>query len=145
MERSYTPVCSLTDTGVHRHPLPASAAGTTEPCTEGETLDLLIKLYADGKMSRYLASLKKGKDCMIARKGLGRASSHSLVRNCRNIQKGQRSGLPHSKLNPWICPGCHGECWWYVRSWLDDNLNSLHSILKTRVERHVAITTTVIA
>ena len=70
MERSYTPVCSLTDTGVHRHPLPASAAGNTESSTDGETLDLLIKLYPDGKMSHYLAGLKKGKDCIIARKWL---------------------------------------------------------------------------
>ena len=76
MERSYTPVCSLTDTGVHRHPLPASAAGTIEPSappTEGEILDLLIKLYPDGKMSHYLAGLKKGKNHLITRKGLARA------------------------------------------------------------------------
>lgn len=66
VERSYTPVCSLTDTGVHRHPLPASAAGTTEPSTEGEALDLLIKLYPDGKMSRYLAALKKGDEVWVS-------------------------------------------------------------------------------
>lgn len=63
VERSYTPVCSLGNSGVHRHPPPAKAAAISEPPAppaEGETIDLMIKLYQDGKMSRYLSSLKKG-------------------------------------------------------------------------------------
>lgn len=63
VERSYTPVCSLSDSGAHRHPPPAAsgAAESSATPTEGETIDLMIKLYQDGKMSRYLSDLKNGK------------------------------------------------------------------------------------
>ena len=42
--RSYTPVLPLTGNAI-----------------EGRTIDLLIKLYSDGRMSRYLSSLAVGK------------------------------------------------------------------------------------
>ena len=42
--RSYTPVLPLTGHAV-----------------EGRTINLLIKLYSDGRMSRYLSSLAVGK------------------------------------------------------------------------------------
>lgn len=67
VERSYTPVCSLSDAGTHRHPPPASgAADSSATPTEGETIDLMIKLYQDGKMSRYLSDLKKGKSFLLS-------------------------------------------------------------------------------
>lgn len=48
VERSYTPV-----NGLELHP-----AQPAQP--EGEVIDLMIKLYKDGKMSGFLANLKIG-------------------------------------------------------------------------------------
>ena len=46
VERSYTPVLPLND---HRH------------TTDGSSLELMIKLYKNGRMSQYLSHLKIGK------------------------------------------------------------------------------------
>ena len=48
MVRSYTPVCT-------------QEALTRHSQAEGETIDLMVKLYKDGKMSQFLSNLNIGK------------------------------------------------------------------------------------
>lgn len=54
VERSYTPVSSL-EVNNQRHESPAFPQ---EP--EGKVIELMIKLYNNGKMSRFLSNLKIG-------------------------------------------------------------------------------------
>ncbi len=49
VERSYTPVSSL-EANPHNNALQQ----------DGETIELMIKLYKDGKMSHFLSNLKQG-------------------------------------------------------------------------------------
>ena len=48
--RSYTPICS--SDALTRHTPPAHA--------EGQSIDLMVKLYDNGKMSRFLSNLSIG-------------------------------------------------------------------------------------
>ena len=54
VERSYTPVSSLEVNTQRDQP-------TLPQEREGEVIELMIKLYKDGKMSRFLSNLKIGK------------------------------------------------------------------------------------
>lgn len=53
VERSYTPISSLEASKQRNGLLPLAPQ-------EGETIELMIKLYKDGKMSGFLSSLKEG-------------------------------------------------------------------------------------
>lgn len=53
MERSYTPVDTLEASRKRNGLLP--------PGKEGETIELMVKLYRDGKMSSFLSNLKEGR------------------------------------------------------------------------------------
>ena len=54
VERSYTPVSALENNKQKNGLVPPVAS------QEGETIELMVKLYKDGKMSSFLASLKEG-------------------------------------------------------------------------------------
>lgn len=54
IERDYTPVCTLADTAKRQPQAQHQAASS-------DTIQMMIKLYKDGKMSGYLDKLKVGK------------------------------------------------------------------------------------
>lgn len=54
VERKYTPVSALIGNTPPRHSQPAYPQ-------DGETVDLMVKLYKNGKMSGFLSSLKEGR------------------------------------------------------------------------------------
>lgn len=54
VERSYTPVDTLEAARQRNGLLPPSGQ-------EGETIELMVKLYKDGKMSGFLSNLKEGR------------------------------------------------------------------------------------
>lgn len=55
VERSYTPVSAL-----------QGSTQRTEMTQEGETIELMIKLYKDGKMSSFLSNLKEGDEVVVS-------------------------------------------------------------------------------
>ena len=54
VERSYTPVSSLESNKLRNS------------AQDGETIELMIKLYSDGKMSSFLSTLKEGDTVMVS-------------------------------------------------------------------------------
>lgn len=65
VERSYTPVVSLSLSSME-HSNIITTSSSSSSSSDHETLQLMIKLYSDGEMSRHLAKLNVGDHIMVS-------------------------------------------------------------------------------